>query len=121
MAIRKKGSRPLVVDGVRYRWRVRHRPTYLQGAFAHRLTVGVEAEGGSCSLLVELSQAHPSNWIGDPAVPVTPREVADAIRAALAVGWQPMEPGSAFRWEVTGIAEPGGTADPRRHTGSGGA
>lgn len=106
MAIPKKGARPMVVDGVHYLWRVRHRPTYMQGAFGQRLTVGVETvDEGRCALLIELSQAHPWNWLGYPAVPVTPGEIASAIRSALLSGWEPTKPGSVFRYVVEGIAE----------------
>src|SRR5690242_20609260 len=35
MAIRKIGSRRIVVDGVPYRWRVRHRATYSQMDYGH--------------------------------------------------------------------------------------
>lgn len=31
VAIPKKGSRLISVDGTAYRWRIRHKPTYSQG------------------------------------------------------------------------------------------
>jgi hypothetical protein len=31
MALGRKGARRIVVDGTAYRWRLRRRPTYLQG------------------------------------------------------------------------------------------
>ena len=97
MTIPRKGSRPIVVDGIRYRWRVRQRLTYLQGAFGHSLTVAVDiANEPKCTLVVSLSRAHPCNWLGDPSSPVTPSEVSDLIRKARADGWVPTAAGSAF-------------------------
>jgi hypothetical protein len=51
MAMRNVGSRPLVVDGRRYRWRVRRSPTFIQGAFATALTFSVQREDGGSVLL----------------------------------------------------------------------
>ncbi|MFI6297620.1 hypothetical protein ACIBEJ_38915 [Nonomuraea sp. NPDC050790] len=39
MAIPKKGSRLITVDGVRYRWRIRHKPSYGQGIGEEPATV----------------------------------------------------------------------------------
>lgn len=98
MTIPRKGSRRIVVDGIEYRWRIRQKPTYSQAAFGHTLNVAVEiCENSNCTLVVDLSQAHPCNWIGDPSTPVTPSEVSDLIRNALDVGWKPTEKGSAFK------------------------
>jgi hypothetical protein len=100
MAMRKAGSRPLVVDGQRYRWRVRRSPTYSQGAYATALTFSVEREDGSSVLLVRTAGPRPDNWLNRPGSLVTPAVVADAIRAALGAGWRPMEPGPAFEFAV---------------------
>lgn len=101
MAIPRKGSRRLTVDGVAYRWRIRQRPTYMQGAFGHTLNLAVElADDPQCTLIVELAQAHPCNWLGDPAVPVKPSQVTDHIRNALDSGWQPENQGDAFRLNI---------------------
>ena len=101
MAIPRKGSRSITVDGVAYRWRIRQRPTYMQGAFGHSLNLAVElTDDPKCTLLVELAQSHPCNWLGDPAVPVTPSEVAGHIRQALDAGWQPESQGGAFRFKI---------------------
>lgn len=102
MTIPRKGSRPIVVDGIEYRWRVRHRPTHSQGVLDHSLTVAVDAaEGARCTLVVDLAQSHPCNWLGDPARPVTPAEIAGLIREARQRGWEPMQAGKAFRMSVS--------------------
>ncbi|REJ93574.1 MAG: hypothetical protein DWQ34_10375 [Planctomycetota bacterium] len=101
MTIPRKGSRPIEVDGVKYRWRIRQRPTYMQGVLDHPLNLAVEIDDDpKSSLIVELAQSHPCNWLGDPAVPVTPSQVAGHIRQALDAGWQPQSQGSAFRLRI---------------------
>ncbi|MFP8963793.1 hypothetical protein ACLIYP_25060 [Streptomyces nanhaiensis] len=97
MAVPRKGSRRLNVEGVAYRWRVRGRPTYEQGLVMSPLTYAVElAEAPGSTLVVTTGRAHPGNWIGAPADPVLPSQVAAAVLAALARGWAPHRPGSAF-------------------------
>lgn len=98
MTLPRKGSRRIAVDGVCYRWRIRQRPTYGQGAFGHSLNLAVElADGPQCTLVVELAQAHPCNWLGDPSIPVKPSQVADHVRDALRAGWEPAKRGGTFR------------------------
>ncbi|MCP2256646.1 hypothetical protein LX15_000329 [Streptoalloteichus tenebrarius] len=93
----KKGSRRITVDGVPYRWWVRGRPTYDQGLGTSPLTYVVEqTETPGTTLVVTTAQPHPSNWMGMPARPVLPAEVAATIRAARARGWAPEKPGKPF-------------------------
>ncbi|MEV4479459.1 hypothetical protein [Micromonospora coxensis] len=97
MALVKKGSRLITVDGVTYRWRVRGRPTYDQGLCQRPLAVAVEqVDCKGRVLLVGMPQDHPSNWLGGPAVPVLPSMVAAIVRKALAEGREPTQPGTAF-------------------------
>ncbi|PMR62690.1 hypothetical protein C1A38_02830 [Verrucosispora sp. ts21] len=97
MALVKKGSRLITVDGITYRWRVRARPTYAQALCEKPLAVAVEqVDCKGRVLLVSMPQDHPSNWFGGPAVPALPSTVAAIVRAALAEGWQPTQPGTAF-------------------------
>lgn len=98
MALRKRGTRPIVVDGIRYRWLVRRKPTYSQGLTWSPLTFAVErTEPPSCAtLIVRLASPHPGNWINAPAAPVLPSAVARAIRQAHDRGWQPDHPKSPF-------------------------
>ena len=98
MAIPKKGTRRIVVDGARYRWYVRRRPTLGQAIAESNLTLAVEKEGerrGSV-LVVDLAQPHPSNVVGEPPVAVLPADVARCIQAALRLGWRPDAPGKPF-------------------------
>ncbi|MCX4825680.1 hypothetical protein OG883_38715 [Streptomyces sp. NBC_01142] len=97
MALLKKGSRRITVDGTTYRWRLRGRPTYDQGLVWSPLTYAVEhAETPGTTLVIATNQPHPSNWFGTRANPVLPSDVADSIRTAHANGWTPERPGSPF-------------------------
>ena len=97
MALVRKGSRRIVVDGTAYRWRLRGRPTFLQGLARSPCTFAVErADTPGATLVVTTDQPHPSNWMGCDAEPVRPSSVAAAVRLALGEGWTPTAPGSAF-------------------------
>jgi len=97
MALRRKGSRRIVVDGTIYRWRLRRRPTYFQGLAWSPCTFAVEhADTPGTTLVVTTNQSHPSNWLGREAKPVLPSGVAKAIQLALREGWTPTAPGSGF-------------------------
>ncbi|MCE3036025.1 hypothetical protein [Streptomyces sp. CMSTAAHL-2] len=97
MALVRKGSRRIVVDGTAYRWRLRGRPTYFQGLGWSPCTFAVEHADTPCmTLAVTIDQPHPSNWIGREAAPVLPSGVAAAVRFALREGWTPTASGSLF-------------------------
>lgn len=104
MAIPKKGSRLIVVDGVQYRWRVRGRPTYPQSMNWRPLVLGIEhAEKSSCQVMViELPQDHPSGYIPktDKVTPVLPSDVEKYIRMGLQAGWRPDQPGKQFLMSI---------------------
>ncbi|MEU3601014.1 hypothetical protein ABZ714_20170 [Streptomyces sp. NPDC006798] len=97
VALVRKGSRHIVVDGVTYRWRLRGRPTYDQGMAWSPCTFAVEhADSPGTTLVVTTDQPHPSNWLGRDARPVLPSDVAEAIGLALRTGWIPTNPGRPF-------------------------
>ncbi|UWE13060.1 hypothetical protein [Actinacidiphila bryophytorum] len=101
MALARKGSRQIVVDGTAYRWRLRGRPTYYQGLAWRPCTYAVEHVGTpGTTLVVTTDQPHPSNWIGLDASPVLPSDVAAAVRRALHGGWNPSAPGSAYHLDL---------------------
>ncbi|MDQ2798555.1 MAG: hypothetical protein M3Y13_02805 [Armatimonadota bacterium] len=66
-----------------------------------KLILAAEAAGivGS-TLIVELRQAHPNNYLGEPIIPILPDDVAGHIRRALAAGWQPLRPNKPFLMKV---------------------
>ncbi|MFI5875864.1 hypothetical protein ACIBAH_26095 [Streptomyces sp. NPDC051445] len=97
MALARKGSRRIVVDGTAYRWRLRGRPTYSQGLAWTPCTYAVEhADTPGMTLVVTTDQTHPSNWIGREVEPVLPSSVVAAVQLALHMGWTPTASGSAF-------------------------
>ncbi|WP_444909972.1 hypothetical protein [Microbulbifer sp. TRSA005] len=99
MAIPKKGSRKIVVNTVEYRWIVRSKPTYSQGAFGDDMTAAVElAESPGQVLSITFPWIRCDSWIGIPEVPVTPKDIEASITAALQIGWQPEKKGSAFKY-----------------------
>ncbi|QLE70533.1 hypothetical protein FGW37_01960 [Streptomyces rectiverticillatus] len=116
MALPRKGSRRIVVDGVAYRWRVRRRVTYGQGMGWSLLAYAVEhAESPGTTLVVRTGRPHPGNWIRRPAPPVLPAHVSAAVRAARARGWTPEAPGPPFLLDESGgmVAYPAaGPVDP---------
>jgi hypothetical protein len=105
VALVRKGSRLITVDGVVYRWAVRRKPTYSQGNGWTPLTFAVErADVSGAVLVISLSVAHSRNWLGLPPITVRPGMVASCIRQALAGGWQPMRAGSPFRMTLDASA-----------------
>src|SRR5262249_36072085 len=97
MAIRKIGSRRLVVDGVTYLWRVRRRPTYCQANAWGSLSVCVQrAEAPGAILVVDLDRPRPDNWLGLASSPLRPSEVAGLVRRGIAAGWKPEISGGQF-------------------------
>ncbi|MFE3513937.1 hypothetical protein [Streptomyces sp. NPDC059166] len=100
MALNKKGSRRITVDGTEYRWRIRRKPSYMQGLCWTPVTYAVERADGSrpgTVLIVTSGQAHPDNWVGVEAEPIRPVHIAAGIRDARDEGWDPTRDGSPFR------------------------
>lgn len=118
MALARRGSRRITVDGTVYRWRTRRRPTYGQGLGWSSMTFAVEhAASPGQALVVETGHPRPDNWLGlGPIVPVTPHVVAAAVRRALHEGWSPRATGSPHHMTLTGARSdyqrpPPGTAE----------
>ncbi|MCA9663019.1 MAG: hypothetical protein KC486_32085, partial [Myxococcales bacterium] len=101
MSIPKRGSRTLVVDDVRYRWRLRGRPTAAQRSGDTPLIVAIAAAEGDGPALVVRQLVHPAaaRVRNHYTRAVTPAEVAGYVRQGLAAGWRPLEPGPQFDLE----------------------
>jgi hypothetical protein len=99
MAVRKVGTRRIVVDGVQYLWKFPRRPSQTDwdcwGGCA--AVVQLPDQGGSV-LLVRFPHHHPTvaPVAGFTVVSVVPSQIADAIRRAVAAGWRADMPGPAF-------------------------
>ena len=99
MAINKRGSRRITVDGIDYRWRIRRNPTEDQSLGMDPLTYAVELaeiERGGTVLVVRTNTIHTGDFGGRPSNPVLPTTVAADIRDALSRGWVPETNGSPF-------------------------
>ncbi|MEV4159949.1 hypothetical protein [Nonomuraea dietziae] len=102
MAIPKKGSRLITVDGARFRWRVRRKPTYCQGNSWGPMTFVVElADTLGRVLLVSLPCSRPDAWWGERTMAIRPALVTATIRTALGHGWDPRQAGNAFELALT--------------------
>jgi hypothetical protein len=101
MAITKRGSRRIVVDGARYRWTVRRKPSYSQALAESRLTFAVELETANGSVLVvDTGTARSDNLLKAPTSVVTPKLVEQSVRAAIAKGWRPAVKGKPHLLQV---------------------
>jgi hypothetical protein len=111
VAVRKKGSRRIVVDGVTYLWRFPQRPTQSQEDGWPGVMVTISrADCPRASLLLAFPQRfHLSGPVGQvPPRPVLPSDVAAGIRAAREAGWVADQPGKQFVLQVAQQkAEPG--------------
>ena len=113
MALAKKGSRSLTVDGVAYRWSVRRKPTYCQEMGWSHLSFAVEAASAGLCILHVITQATRADSVANLSgtadmtanMAITPALVAHCIRRALEHGWQPLQRGSAFELRLTSTAE----------------
>jgi hypothetical protein len=100
MAVRKRASRRIVVDGVEYRWRIAPRPTNGEFDYAGSMVASVQRAENSGQVLFVSCGLRAGNILGQPGVSVTPRGIAGAIRNALAAGWRPNERGEPFRIQL---------------------
>jgi hypothetical protein len=103
MATRKTGSRRLLVDGIAYRYRIRHRATFAQTDYSGTLHLTVElAEQPGSVVVLDTDRPHPADCIPRPVIPVRPSDVAGWIRQALQAGWNPENPGPQLHARVSG-------------------
>lgn len=110
MALVRKRSRRIVVDGRAYRWQLRRRPSYRQALSESPFTYAVEDyDHPGRTLVVTTSRPHPSNWFNRPSAPVLPADVARAIQEAIERGWDPSSRGAPFRLDQSaGPEKPSG-------------
>lgn len=100
MAIPKKGSRAIVVDGHEYRWLIRKTridPLYSIGE--RLIHVAVESiVPDTQTLVINTNRLTPT--VDYPGDSVTPSDIHLWIRMALNHGWDPTRPGKQFHFEV---------------------
>ena len=81
MALRRKGSRTVVVDGRRYRWVITSRGEPVQG------------------VVVELAEEPASRLVAytNQFAVITPAMVVTGVRSAVSAGWEPDRRSPVFR------------------------
>ena len=99
MSIPKKGSRKIHIGGIDYRWTIRNKPTYCEGAFATEMTAAVELYASPVStLIIGFGSPRPDNWLEREGMKVTPKTIKSQIELALKNGWEPKNR-KGFKWE----------------------
>ncbi|MGA5821709.1 hypothetical protein ACPC54_28055 [Kitasatospora sp. NPDC094028] len=101
VALVRKGSRRIVVDGVEYRWRMSRKHwccDYEGSTLAYRVE---DAARPGTTLVVETGRPAPLEPRLVPAELVLPAEVAAGIRAARSRGWTPDRPGAPFELHLS--------------------
>jgi len=112
MAMPKKGSRALVVDGHKYRWGIRRTEQdthWNEYGMENRLTISVENYENPASMLC-ISYFCGGGYDGIGPNPrlaatgeemkITPSDVEQWIRTALGQGWKPETKGAKFLVEL---------------------
>ena len=98
MAMPRKGSRSLVVDGFRYRWRVTFDPWFWwdrsASGYPAPVRIVIESVDAPGPCLIATFEGGLSHALEALRRPFTPGLVRTLILAGLAKGWQPTGPGS---------------------------
>jgi hypothetical protein len=103
VAISKKYSRRIVVDGVAYRWKIDPEPDYDQWHLGE-LVVRVWRDDTPNCVLHLLGGRRPEMVPHGQADTITPRRVAAGVRTALARGWNPAGAGG-FHLALSAVTE----------------
>jgi hypothetical protein len=101
MAISKRGSRRIIVDGIAYRWKV-PLPDETQEAGWPGVAAAVsriEPKGSQLWLMFP-ERYSMSGPLATQGKPVVPSEIASGIRAAIASGWQADQPGKQYDFRM---------------------
>ena len=105
MAIPRKGSRRIEVNGTAYLRRIRSKATYNQTDYGcgYLHVAVVAARNSGTTLVIVTGRPHPWDIPLRPAFPVTPADVREWIIQARALGWEPARPGPALLMTATGV------------------
>jgi hypothetical protein len=103
MGLPKKGLRTIEVEGKRYGWLIRKKPTYSQGVFECAMAIGIqELDCETPKVLhVLLNISRPDNWIQEHKTAITPAIVENIIRSAKENGWACNDGGSPFEFKYS--------------------
>tara|TARA_R100001244_G_scaffold15162_4_gene16888 strand:+ start:16919 stop:17314 length:396 start_codon:yes stop_codon:yes gene_type:complete len=88
MAIPKKGSRKIEVDGISYRWLIRSKPTYSQANEWSNLKAVVELlEKPASKLSIDFTVPRSDSWLTDSKVSISPKDISACIIKSIKLGW----------------------------------
>ncbi len=105
MSIPKKGTIKIIVDGEAFIWLIRRQATNTQADYGcGNLHVGVEhAEKRGSVLVLRTDRPHPQDRsTTNCELPAKPSDVAQWIRQAVQLGWQPRRSGITFNVQIAG-------------------
>lgn len=102
MSLPSKGRRKIIVDGIQYNWRVRHKPTYMQGIEQSQMSAAIELANQTGSVLaIEFPWFRPDSWLSNEVKIVTPKIIQTCIENAIAQGWNPSAKGATFHYSYS--------------------
>ncbi len=108
MAIPKKGSRKVTVEGESYRWVVGKRVAFQNADYGlGKFNVAIESIGGAGATLLILAERHmqPGDWGTIEVEPITPSDVSRWISTAIQKGWDPRVDGQTLRFNEAELVE----------------
>jgi hypothetical protein len=93
-----KDFRHIIVQGKKYRWKIKHR--FISSRTTAKSTVYLSVEPSDRSgkaLLVDISKPRRSDYLQDSQTIIKPQDVSEIISYAIRKGWKAEEPGLTFR------------------------
>jgi hypothetical protein len=107
MTVSNRHFRRIVVDGIAYRWKFSRVTADVADGWSYVLVQRVEPAGAFLRVGF-LGRWHLSGPCREHSRPILPSDVASAVRAALAAGWQADKPGKMnLYWVPQADAGPG--------------
>ncbi|MCG7521280.1 hypothetical protein [Ruegeria sp. Ofav3-42] len=99
MAIPRKGTRTITVEGEDFRWLVRRKATFSQTDYGSgKIHIAIEnATVKGAKLHIETDRPHPKDWGTLKVEPVTPADITRWISMAVQMGWDPKTAGPMLR------------------------
>ena len=103
MAIPKKGTRTITIEKDTFRWLIRKKATYGQSVFGiGKIHIAIEhAKNPGTTLFIYTDRDHPKDWNTEKVVSVTPSDISNWIKQALALNWEPEIKGPQFSTSIT--------------------
>ena len=103
MAIPKKGSRKITVEGENYRWLIRRKATHNQTDYGIIGLIHVAIEHANVkgkTLWIVTDKEHPQAYGNTEIEFVTPADIAKWISEAIALNWNPKQQGPQISMRI---------------------